>query len=101
MNLERFLWITVIILLLLIGLAIGRQTWITEAPSEALEAREWFWEERGLDLAVQAALIFVGALGTAALLPSPHRRHEEPPETGPPPEGSPWDGLSSGQEPGL
>jgi hypothetical protein len=73
-----------VIFLLLIGLIIGRQTWTTDAPPEAMEAREWFWGERRLDLAVQAALIFVGALGTAALLPSPRHRHEEPPETGPP-----------------
>jgi len=29
----------------------------------------WFWLQRGPDLAVQAGLIFAGALGIAALLP--------------------------------
>lgn len=31
--------------------------------------RTWFWEQRALDLAVQVALIFAGALGIAAILP--------------------------------
>lgn len=29
----------------------------------------WFWEKRGLDLAVQVLLVFAGALGIAAILP--------------------------------
>jgi hypothetical protein len=31
--------------------------------------REWMWEWRSLDLAVQAGLILTGALAIAALLP--------------------------------
>jgi multisubunit Na+/H+ antiporter MnhB subunit len=29
----------------------------------------WLWEKRGLDLMVQVALVFAGALGIAAILP--------------------------------
>jgi len=31
--------------------------------------RSWFWEKRGLDIAVQMLLLFAGALGIAAILP--------------------------------
>jgi hypothetical protein len=31
--------------------------------------REWLWGTRSMDLAVQVGIIFVGALGIAALLP--------------------------------
>lgn len=31
--------------------------------------RSWFWEYRALDLIVQIALVFAGALGIAAILP--------------------------------
>lgn len=33
------------------------------------EFQTWFWEKRGLDLAVQVLLVFAGALGIAAILP--------------------------------
>ena len=36
---------------------------------DAASFRHGFWEGRGLDLVVQAGLIFAGALGIAALLP--------------------------------
>jgi hypothetical protein len=39
------------------------------------EFQQWFWGQRSLDVAVQVALLFVSALGVAALLPS--RSEEE------------------------
>ena len=30
---------------------------------------QWFWEKRSLDLVIQIALVFAGALGIAAILP--------------------------------
>jgi hypothetical protein len=39
------------------------------------EFQQWFWSLRSLDVAVQVALLFVSALGVAALLPS--RSEEE------------------------
>jgi len=47
--------------------------------SESAAFRQWLWERRSLDLAVQVGLIFVGALGIAALLP------KSGPSIGPPP----------------
>jgi hypothetical protein len=84
-NREYIAWIGVVVLLLLVGLLIGRQ--FLPRPDDASAAqrpepfgypqdlpvegsfRQWFWESRGLDLAAQVGLIFVGALGIAALLP--------------------------------
>jgi hypothetical protein len=45
--------------------------------------REWLWGTRSMDLAVQVGIIFVGALGIAALLP---RGNEIPSERAYPPE---------------
>jgi len=64
-------------LLLLAGLVIGLRfsdTSDSATTAQSLETgpesfRPWFWESRTLDLAVQVGLIFVGALGIAALLP--------------------------------
>ena len=66
-------WIGLIVLLLAGGLLVGRQ-WMPahsagEGASESAAFRQWLWESRSLDLAVQVGLIFVGALGIAALLP--------------------------------
>ena len=63
-----------VVALLTIGLLIGGQMSPRlsdlERGREAVTAfRPWFWGNRALDLAVQAGLIFVGALGIAALLP--------------------------------
>lgn len=69
MNLERITWIGVLVPLLVAGLLIGR---LLFAPPEDVAAgsfREWFWENRALDLLVQVGFIFAGALGIAALLP--------------------------------
>jgi hypothetical protein len=57
------------------GLAIGRRF---ESPSggdaggteDAGDLRAWLWERRTMDLIVQACLVFAGALGVAAILPS-------------------------------
>ena len=70
MDLDRVLLGSLIVLLLLGGFWVGRQFIVgtQEVPIEG-SFRQWFWEKRSLDLAVQAGLIFVGALGTAALLP--------------------------------
>lgn len=85
MDRERITWIGTVVVLLIAGLLIGRQ--LLAPPDDAHVARgpepaypeqsrrvegafrEWFWESRSLDLAVQVGLIFVGALGIAALLP--------------------------------
>ena len=86
MDRERATRIGTVVVLLIAGLLIGRQllappddSHVAPGPEPAhpeqnrrVEGafREWFWESRSLDLAVQVGLIFVGALGIAALLPS-------------------------------
>ena len=81
MNREHAAWIGAVVVLLTIGLLIGRQ--FLAVPDRAHVAqrselvlseaegsfRHWFWEGRSLDLAAQVGLIFAGALGIAALLP--------------------------------
>ena len=43
---------------------------MVQSPETGLESfRQWFWASRSLDLAIHVGLIFVGALGIAALLP--------------------------------
>ncbi|MBN2391249.1 MAG: hypothetical protein JXR84_11015 [Anaerolineae bacterium] len=85
MSRERILQIGVIASLLIAGLLIG---WYfnaipgaqPESPPTAIDSnifRVWFWEHRNLDLLVQVMLIFVGALGVAAVLP----KHAESPPT--------------------
>ncbi|MBN1877373.1 MAG: hypothetical protein JXA33_24325 [Anaerolineae bacterium] len=71
MNRERVARIGAIIMLLLIGWLIGHWTLARPGTEGGVEDafRAWFWERRGLDLAVQVGLIFTGALGIAALLP--------------------------------
>ena len=90
MNSEHTAWITAVVVLLTVGLLIGRQFLdvpdgehgaqrsdpIRGAGPEADGTftaegsfRQWFWESRGLDLVAQVGLIFAGALGIAALLP--------------------------------
>jgi len=89
-NPERAAWIIAVVVLLTVGLLIGRQ--FLDAPDGAHVAqrsnlvsgagpeadgtsaaegsfRQWFWESRRLDLVVQVGLIFAGALGITALLP--------------------------------
>jgi hypothetical protein len=94
MSREDIAWMVVVIVLLIAGLLVGQRFAVPAegaaptdgeadlAPSEtemmdmrddAFRAR--FWQGRSLDLAVQAALVLVGALSISALLP---RGREEP-----------------------
>jgi hypothetical protein len=62
----------VLALLLLAGGWYASQRLLIEVPAsrETRETfREWLWGTRSLDLVVQVGIIFVGALGIAALLP--------------------------------
>ena len=84
MNREYVAWIGTVVVLLTVGLLIGRQ--FLSKPDDASAAqrpepvegsfRQWFWESRSLDLAAQVGLIFVGALGIAALLPRGKEENE-------------------------
>lgn len=71
MKRERIVWIVIAVLLLLAGWLIEQwalaRSDVIAAPGDAFRA--WFWERRGLDLAVQIGLLFVGALAITALLP--------------------------------
>ena len=74
MKTEYLIWSLTAVLLLTIGLIIGR--WATERPVASTLAspddagfRGWFWERRTLDLIIQVGLVFAGALGVAAILP--------------------------------
>ena len=76
-------WIGLVVLLLAGGLLVGRQ-WMHplsdgQGASESAAFRQWLWESRSLDLAVQVGLIFVGALGIAALLPKSQFPEDLPP----------------------
>jgi hypothetical protein len=73
---EDLPWIVFAILLLIGGFMIGRRFVAPESVAVSREPesggrsfRQWFWENRSLDLVVQVGLIYVGALGIAALLP--------------------------------
>ena len=78
MSREYVPWMGVAVVLLLGGLVIGLHfgdpsdsAYTAQDPETGQGSfRQWFWESRSLDLAVQVGLIFVGALGIAALLPS-------------------------------
>jgi hypothetical protein len=89
---EQITWIGAVVVLLIASLLIGRQVLVP--PDDAHVARwpaptfpeqrqrvegsfrEWFWESRSLDLAVQVGLILVGALGIATLLPRGREERE-------------------------
>lgn len=85
MSRERWLLLGTVVFLLIGGLLVGR--YLVEPPQTVLMTldsaenasafRTWLWAHRGLDLGVQAALIFVGALGIAAVLPN----NKEGPDT--------------------
>ena len=71
MSRENLPWL-VLALLLLAGGWYASQRLAVELPAsrETTETfREWLWGTRSLDLAAQVGIIFVGALGIAALLP--------------------------------
>lgn len=88
MSRERILQIGGVAVLLITGMLVG--WYFRTAPDDTVPVaasnvfREWFWEQRSLDLLVQVMLIFVGALGVAAVLP----KHNEPSPTTHPYEGS-------------
>ena len=69
MNRERIARIAIAGLFLIAGFLIGRQSLSSVEGADVDAFRQWFWENRGLDLLAQVGLIFVGALGIAALLP--------------------------------
>lgn len=77
MSRERALQVAVIAILLIAGLLVGAVFSVAPEDTASTAAsnvfREWFWEQRSLDLLVQVTLIFVGALGVAAMLP----KHDE------------------------
>ena len=66
---EHVAWAGVVVVLLITGLLIGRQFLAPPDDARIASFRQWFWESRSLDLVAQVGLIFVGALGIAALLP--------------------------------
>ena len=80
MNREHITWVSVVVVLMVAGLLIGQQFQgsLEDAQDEPLEGsfRQWYWDSRILDLAVQVGLIFVAALGIAALLPKGKREDE-------------------------
>lgn len=83
MQRERLTWAMLLIAVLLTGWLMGR-LWRPDdghALSDATTFRAWFWEHRTFDLLAQVGLIFAGALGVAALLPSRSELHT----TGSPP----------------
>ncbi len=69
MNRERATWAIIVAVSLLVGLLIGRPFSSSLASASTASFRSLFWDSRTLDLAVQVGLMFVGALGVAALLP--------------------------------
>lgn len=69
MDRELVFWIAIVIVLLTVSLLIGRQFLSPPGDANAVSFRQWFWDHRSLDLAVQVGLIFVSTLGIAALLP--------------------------------
>jgi hypothetical protein len=58
-----------ILLLVILGALVGRRLLPAEPATEGQLFRQQLWITRGLDLIVQAWLVFAGALGIAALLP--------------------------------
>ncbi len=70
MSKRRLLTIIGVIVLLTLGWILFRVLNTPEAiPAGEEDFRAWFWDRRGLDLVVQVLLVFVGALGIAAILP--------------------------------
>lgn len=71
MRRENLPWFTLALLLLAGGWFASQQMQVSLPAGQATAEtfREWLWGIRSLDLAVQVGIIFVGALGIAALLP--------------------------------
>jgi hypothetical protein len=59
------------LLLLVGGWLVSQRALVASPTGQDTEEtfREWLWGTRSLDLAVQVGIVFVGALGIAALLP--------------------------------
>ncbi|MGC9468095.1 MAG: hypothetical protein ACP5HS_05860 [Anaerolineae bacterium] len=83
---ERLVWLLVVGLMLMGGVLMGRAlqpdeqalpeaSWI-QGSVDSVAFRGWFWEHRVVDLLVQVALVFAGALGVAAILPHPAETSE-------------------------
>lgn len=73
MGREDLTWIGLALVLLIGGLLLGQRLLGTQSndggPTESMAFRQWLWENRSVDLAVQVGLILTGALAIAALLP--------------------------------
>ena len=69
MSHEYAIWAGAAVLLLTIGLLVGSRFLTPPDNADVEPFRQWFWENRSLDLLVQVGLILTGALGIAALLP--------------------------------
>jgi hypothetical protein len=80
MGREDLTWIVLALVLLVGGLYLGHrlldQPSGESTPTDAMAFRQWLWEGRSLDLAVQVGLILTGALAIAALLPRPGEAEE-------------------------
>jgi len=74
-NREDWTWISLVLVLLIGGLLVGQRSPAPQPGENGLpdstSFRQWMWEWRSLDLAVQAGLILTGALAIVALLPRP------------------------------
>lgn len=86
---DYLVWSLMAVLLLVVGLIVGRWAMGVAPGAVSLDAprddgfREWFWERRTLDLITQVGLIFAGALGVAAILPGQGEgAADSPPERG-------------------
>ena len=84
MSREGLSWILLIIVLVVASYLLGQRILGSSARGDSATStaeqptfRIWFWEERGLDIAVQVGLLFVGTLGIAALLPRKGEEMEE------------------------
>ena len=76
MNRDDLSWMLLVIVLLVASYMLGQRILGPDTAEPAAEPaaeqstfRLWFWEERGLDIALQVGLLFVGTLGISALLP--------------------------------
>ena len=76
MSRDDLSWMLLVIVLLVASYLLGQRILGPDATEPAADGaaeqstfRLWFWEERGLDIAAQVGLLFVGTLGIAALLP--------------------------------
>lgn len=75
MSREDLTWVILVLALLVGGLLVGQRLPAPQPGENGLPDstafRQWMWESRSLDLAVQAGLILTGALAIVALLPRP------------------------------